>query len=91
MARLLGIQSTINAAGVTTTTLHLASNFEDYYNNTDTGRKAVGECVKSVYVGKYDCSGLKIGAEIDISYDSAIITKKGVFQQVKEIKVVKPS
>lgn len=88
MARLLGIQSTKNAAGVTTTTLHLASNFEAYYNNADAGRKAVGECVESVYVGQYDCTGLKVGMEVEVLYDKAVSTKTGVYQPVKRIEIV---
>ena len=41
-----------------------------------------------MYVGDFDCSSLKVGTFIDISYDKAITSSKGTFQKIKRIDVV---
>lgn len=47
----------------------------------------MGQRVESIYVGHYDCSGLKVGQEIDVLYDKAVSTKNGVYQPIKRIEV----
>lgn len=86
--RIVGIQYGKNASGMTTTTLHVTSKFDDYYNNVDAGRKAVGEKVETIYAGTYDCSALKVGAEITVYYDKAVTSSKGTFQNVSLIQIV---
>ncbi len=81
----LGINRTVNADGVTNTTLHVAEDFDSYYTNPEAGRTCEGKRVSSVYVGSYDCSKIKVGMEIDISYEKAITTAKGTFQKIKQI------
>ncbi len=87
--RIVGIQYGKNASGMTTTTLHVTTKFDDYYNNAEAGRKAVGERVKTIYAGTYDCSALalKVGTEITVYYDEAVTTSKGTFQNVSLIQI----
>lgn len=89
MAKVMGIHSTVGANGITTTTLHLADDFKPYYADASAGRSCAGKCVKSVYVGNYDCSEIQIGSNIEIYYDEAVSSKKGTFQSVKKIEVIK--
>lgn len=84
----LGINRTVNANGATNTTLHVAEDFDGYYSNPEVGRSCEGRKVSSIYVGSYDCGKIKIGMEIDISYEKAITTAKGTFQQIKRIDII---
>lgn len=83
--KIVGMNYTKNADGVTNTTLHLTDNFEPYYSNPEAGRNCEGQKVCSVYVGAYDCSALKVGMDVEIFYDRAITTSRGTFQTVKKI------
>lgn len=85
---ILGMSYTTNADGIRNTTLYTKDNFEPYFNNPDNGRKCVGMKVEPIYVGSYDCSNLKVGMEISIYYDKAIVTPKGTFQPVKKIEIL---
>jgi len=85
--RILGINSTRNEGRITTT-LHVAGDFPDYYSSPEEGRTCVGQRVDSIYVGPYDCTGLKVGMEVEIYYDKAVSTKNGVYQPIKRIEVV---
>ena len=38
-------------------------------------------------MGKYDCSKLKVGDEIEVYFEKAVTTKTGTFQPVKKIEV----
>lgn len=87
-AKILGIHYTTNEDGSKCTTLHLEDDFPVYYSNIQAGRNCLGKHVSTVYVGTYDCSGLKVGSEIEIYYDKAIQTKNGSFQPIKKIDVV---
>jgi len=53
-------------------------------------RSCVWQKVDSIYVGHYDydCSGLKVGQEIEVLYDRAVSTRNGVYQPIKRIEVV---
>lgn len=84
----LGVNRTVNANGVTNTTLHVAEDFDSYYTNPEAGRSCEGKKVSSIYVGAYDCSKIKVGMEIDISYEKAITTAKGTYQRVKHISTI---
>lgn len=87
--KILGKNSTRNEDGRTSTTLHVADAFPDYYNNPEKGRSCVGQRVDSIYVGDYDCAALQPGMEVDILYDKAVPTKTGFFQPIKRIEIVK--
>lgn len=86
--KIIGINSTKTEDGRINTTLHVADVFQDYYNNSEKGRTCVGQRVDSIYVGPYDCTGLKVGMEVEIYYDKAVSTKNGVYQPIKRIEVV---
>lgn len=83
----LGINRTVNN-GVTSTTLHVAEDFDSYYSNPEAGRSCEGKKVSSIYVGAYDCSKIKVGMEIDICYARAITTAKGTYQRIKSVEVL---
>lgn len=85
---IVGMHYTTNEEGIKHTTIHVKENFESFYNNAENGRKAVGMKVSSIYVGAYDCLNLKVGMDINIYYDRAIVTAKGTFQPVKKIEIV---
>lgn len=87
---LVGINSTVNANGVKVHTLHGLEEFDNYYNNPDSGRICLGKKAVSVYVGDYDVlgAGIKPGSEIEIYYDKAITTAKGTFQPIKRIDII---
>lgn len=78
-----------NSAGEITTTLHVSEKFDDYYKNSEAGRGCEGQKVETIYVGNYDCSGIKVGSLIEVFYDKAISTSKGTFQGIKKIDVLK--
>lgn len=84
----LGINRTVNANGATNTTLHIAEDFDNYYTNPEAGRSCDGKKVSSIYIGSYDCSKIKVGMEIDISYEKAITTAKGTYQPIKRIDII---
>lgn len=87
--KLIGLNSTTNSQGKTTTTLHVADNFNDYYSNAEAGRSCQGLKVESIYAGTIDCSMLQVGMEIDIAYDKAVTTTNGrVYQPVKKIEIL---
>lgn len=86
--RIVGLHYSTNANGEKNFTIHGTSQFEAFYKNVDGGRNCTGERVESVYVGTYDCSGLKPGMEIEILYDKVIKTAKSTFQPVKRIEVL---
>lgn len=88
MAQIIGIQKNMNANGDPTTTLHVAEDFNDYFNNPEAGRSCVGKKAESIYVGTYDCTNLKVGMEVEVLYDKAISTAKGMFQPIKRITVL---
>lgn len=85
---IVGMHSSINKNGVKTTTLHTADDFNGYYTDEAAGRSCVGQKVEAIYVGEYDCSTLKPGMQIDIAYDKAITTNKGIYQPIKKIYVI---
>ena len=85
----VGINRAVNPNGVLNSTLHVTEDFDSYYTNLEAGRSCEGKRVSSIYVGSYDCSKIKVGMEIDISYEKAITTAKGTFQQVKKIDIIK--
>lgn len=86
--RIIGINTTRTEDGRTNTTLHVAEEFPDYYNNPEKGRSCVGQRADSIYVGTYDCSAFKPNMEIEILFDRAVSTKNGVYQPIKRIEVV---
>ena len=86
--KILGMHYTITSNGDKVFTIHCTLPFDPYYKNTEAGRNCIGERVESVYVGSYDCSSLKVGMEINILYDKAIKTSKGIFQPVKRIDII---
>ncbi|NFO34609.1 hypothetical protein FDB37_13490 [Clostridium botulinum] len=87
--RLVGLNYTTNADGGKNTTLQVTDEYNAYYSNVEAGRGCIGVKVDSIYVGDIDCSGLKIGMDIDILYDKAITTARGTFQPIKRIDILK--
>ncbi|HBJ2623000.1 TPA: hypothetical protein LA827_002780 [Clostridium botulinum] len=86
---LVGMNFSTNASGVKTTTLHVNDDFNAYYINAEAGRGCIGKKTDSIYVGDFDCSALKVGMEIEVMYEKAITTKRGTFQPVKRIDILK--
>lgn len=86
---IVGIHYTTNAQGQRLTTLHVTDSFADYYKNREAGRACDGQRVESIYVGTLDCSGLKVGMNVDISYDKAVTTSHGTFSPIKRIDIIK--
>ena len=86
--KILGKNSTKTSDGRTTTTLHVADAFPDYYNNPEKGRSCVGQRTDSIYVADYDTSAIKPGMEVEIYYDKAVSTKNGVYQPIKRIEII---
>ena len=86
--KLIGISYSTNASGQRAYTLSLAYEYPKYHHDVDAGRGCLGLKVESIYVGDYDCSGLKVGSIIDLAFNRAITTQKGTFQTVKRIEVV---
>ncbi|WP_053982730.1 hypothetical protein [Niameybacter massiliensis] len=86
--QLIGMAYSINGNGEKVTTIHVAEEFNAYYTNSQTGRGCVGMRVESIYVGNYDCSGFKVGMDVDILYDRAITSKGKTFQPIKRIDVL---
>ena len=82
---ILGINYSTNTEGKKVYTLHVSDDFDAYYNNPDAGRGCAGQKVESIFAGAYDCSLLKVGMQVEVLYDKAISTKKGLFQPVKKI------
>lgn len=85
---IVGMHSSTNANGEKITTLHVTDNFDGYYNNREAGRSCEGLKVDTIYVGTYDVSDLCVGCSINIFYDRAVNTAKGVYQPIKLIEVV---
>ncbi len=86
---LVGLNYTTDANGCKKTTLQVTDEYNAYYSNAEAGRGCIGVKVDSIYVGEIDCSGLRIGMDIDIFYDKAIMTAKGTFQPIKRIDILK--
>lgn len=86
---IIGMHFSTNANGETITTLHVTDDFDSYYRNPEAGRGCVGHKVETIYVGSFDVSNLKVGMNIEIAYDKAISTKRGIYQQIKKIDIVK--
>lgn len=70
-------------------TLHMTSEFEDFFCNPEVGRTCIGKSVKSVYVGDFDISNIKVGSEIDILYGAPISTKNGAYAPIRKIEIIK--
>ena len=70
-------------------TLYLTAPFEPYFTNEAEARIAEGKNVKSVYVGEYDVSNIKIGSEIDIYYGEPVNTKNGTYAPIRKIELLK--
>lgn len=86
--QIVGMNYTINANGEKNFTIQGKTPYEPYYKNVEAGRNCIGERVESIYVGSYDCSNLKVGMEVEILYDKAIKTSKGMFQPIKRIDII---
>ena len=80
----IGIQK--NGANAT---LHLTTDFESYFSNPELGRICTGKAVKSVYVGDFDISNIKVGSEIDILYGAPISTKSGAYAPNRKTEIIK--
>ena len=83
-----GISRATNAQGKVTTTLHLTDDFNSYYSNSEAGRSCEGKKVETIYAGTIDCSAVKVGMEIEVIYDKAVATAKGIYQPIKRIDII---
>lgn len=70
-------------------TLYVSHEPESYYNDQANGRIFQGRFVKSLYIGSYDISNLKVGSIIEIYYGEPKSTKNGTYAPVKKIEVIK--
>lgn len=86
--KIVGMSQTIQPDETEVTTLHVTEEFDSYFSNPEKGRKCSGLKVNSIYVGRYDCSALKVGMEIEIYYDRAVTSQKGTYQAVKKIEIL---
>lgn len=90
MFKVLGKNCSTKNDGTINTTLHLSTQFSDYYNSPEDNRFCEGQMVESVYVGSFDCSKIPVGAEIEILYEKAVPLKSGgFFQPIADIKIMK--
>lgn len=87
--KIVGIVQGKSKTGLPVYTLHTVSPFDDYFNSPENGRKCDGMKAESNYVGPYDCSNLKVGQEIEIYFDQAIVANGKPFQNVALINIVK--
>lgn len=87
--KIVGIVQGKSKAGLPVYTLHTVSPFDDYFNSPENGRKCDGMKAESIYVGAYDCANLKVGQEIEIYFDQAIVANGKPFQNVAFINVKK--
>lgn len=86
--KIIGISSTTNEAGEKSYMLYITEPFPAYANDAEKGRQANGSKAEGLYLGKYDCSKLKVGDEIEVYFDKAVTTKTGTFQPVKKIEII---
>lgn len=86
---IVGMHYNTNSNGIKNTTLHVLDNFGGYYINNEAGRGCTGNRVETIYVGDFDCSALAVGMDIDVLYDKAIKTQNGIYQPIKQIKILK--
>ena len=86
--QVLGISYNTNTNGDKISTIFVATEFEPYYKNPEAGRNCQGVRTESIYVGDFDVSDIKVGMEIEISYDKAIQTKHGLYQPIKRIDII---
>ncbi len=86
--KIIGIHYTVNDDGVQKSTLHVISEFDTFYSDSDGKRGCVGHKAESIYVGEYDVTNLKVGMQIDVLYDRAISTRNGTYQPIKRIDVL---
>ncbi len=88
--RIVGKNYTRKSDGHTTTTLHVSTEFSDFYKKESEGRYCEGQSVETIYIGEYDSTKLSVGSEIEIFYGKAIQMKSGgIFQPIREIKLIK--
>lgn len=87
--KIVGIVQGKNKAGLPVFTLHTISPFDDYFNAPENGRTCEGMKAESLYAGAYDCSNLKVGQEIEVYFEKAIVANGKPFQNVAFINVVK--
>lgn len=70
-------------------TIYVSQEPDSYYVNSSEGRIFQGRMTKSIYLGDYDVTGLKIGNEIDVFYGEPMTTKSGTYAQIKKIDILK--
>ena len=71
------------------TTLSVSQEPEAYYTDASQGRTFVGRLVKTIYLGDYDITGIKVGSEVDIYYGEPMSTKNGTYAPIKKVEVLK--
>jgi hypothetical protein len=70
-------------------TIYISQEPDSYYVDASEGRVFHGRLTKSIYLGDYDASGLKVGNEVEIYYGEPVSSKNGVYAPIKKIEVIK--
>ena len=70
-------------------TIYVSQEPDAYYTNTAEGRTFQGRLVKTIYLGDFDVTGLKVGAEIEVYYGEPMSTKSGTYAPIKKIEILK--
>ena len=86
--KIVGLSYSLNDDGSRKNTIYVITEFDSYFSGADGKRGCIGNKTESIYAGDYDCSMLKPGMSIEVSYDKAITTRNGVFQPIKKIEIV---
>ena len=84
----VGIHKNTNAQGEVVATLHVTDEFNSYYHNAEAGRSCEGKKTETIYAGTVDCSAVKVGMNIEVIYDKAVATAKGIYQPIKRIEIL---
>lgn len=84
----MGKSSYKNKAGDTVSTLYVLCEFEKYAGDEEKHRTCDGQSVEKIYVGKLDVSAIEIGDEVEVVYGKAVQTKTGLYQPIKDVRVI---
>jgi hypothetical protein len=84
--KVLGVYS-IKKNGEVRSTLFVETEFSDFQLNNEAAT-ILGSRAEEIYVGSVDVSKLKVGDYIEVIYSKAIQTRNGIYQPVREIRII---
>lgn len=87
--RVVGKELSVSKNGDAVTKLHVIDDFEPYCNDSERGRSCIGKKVSVIYAGKYECSAIPVGADINVFYGPIIKTPTKTFSLISKIELVK--